>query len=386
MDNDTKIAIFRPRNGKNDYFWSMVENFDLIPVSEWGVFSRFNPMVIAGPCSAESEVQVLDAARELSAAGITVFRAGIWKPRTHPGCFEGVGAKGLPWLQEARERYGVKICTEVAGARHVELCLRHGIDMVWVGARTTANPFLVQEVADALKGTGLPVLVKNPVNSDLDLWIGALERMSRAGIRKLGVVHRGFSSLRPIPYRNTPGWGIAIELRTRYPSLPFFADPSHMGGDKRFVAELSQRALDLGLDGLMIEAHCHPAEALSDATQQLTPQELRTLLEEKLTVRKPDSEERDYRENIEQLRARIDILDENLLEILKSRMAVSEEIGRFKKEHNIAILQTRRWDTLLDDMIRKGDAEGLDERFLRSLFGAIHEESIRVQNEILSKE
>ena len=362
-----------------------MNKLDLIPVAEWGVFKQYHPMVIAGPCSAESEQQVLETAGELAAAGIDVFRAGIWKPRTHPGCFEGIGAPGLPWLQEARERYGLKVCTEVAGKRHVEECVRHDVDMVWIGARTTANPFLVQEIANALQGTDLPVLVKNPISSDLDLWIGALERLQRAGVRKLGVVHRGFSSLKPIPYRNDPGWRIAIELRTRYPELPFFADPSHMAGDRKYVPELSQRALDLGLDGLMIESHCHPECALSDAAQQLTPADLKILLTERLTVRQADTEERAYRENIAQLRARIDILDENLLEILKSRMAVSEEIGHFKKEHNIAILQTRRWDELLDDMIRKGDAEGLNEQFLRNLFSAIHEESIRVQNDILMK-
>ncbi|MBR5100012.1 MAG: bifunctional 3-deoxy-7-phosphoheptulonate synthase/chorismate mutase type II [Bacteroidales bacterium] len=363
----------------------MADKLHLTPVSEWGIFTEFHPMVIAGPCSAESEQQVLETAREIALAGIRVFRAGIWKPRTHPGCFEGVGTPGLKWLQRARELYGLKVCTEVAGEKHVRECIRHGIDLVWIGARTTANPFLVQELAEALQGTDLPVLVKNPINADLDLWIGALERLNRAGVQKIGVVHRGFSSLKHLPYRYTPGWRIAIELRTRYPDLPFFADPSHMAGDRKYVPELSQRALDLGLDGLMIESHCHPDQALSDAAQQLTPQALRSLLKEQLIVREADTEEADYRENIEQLRARIDILDENLLEILRSRMAVSEEIGRFKKEHNIAILQTRRWDALLDDMIRKGDAEGLNEPFLRSLFSAIHEESIRVQNDILSE-
>lgn len=364
----------------------MANKLDLIPITEWGIFKEFHPMVIAGPCSAESEAQVLETAAQLAAAGVHVFRAGIWKPRTHPGCFEGVGAPGLPWLQEVQKQYGMKVCTEAASALHVRACLDHGVDMIWIGARTTANPFLVQEIAGALRGTDLPVLVKNPISSDLDLWIGALERLQRAGVRKIGVIHRGFSSLRPVPYRNDPGWRIAIELRTRYPDLPFFADPSHMAGSRKYVPELSQRALDLGLDGLMIESHCRPDCALSDAEQQLTPAELKVLLTERLTVREADTEERVYRENIEQLRARIDILDENLLEILKSRMAVSEEIGQFKKEHNIAILQTRRWDALLDDMIRKGDAEGLNEQFLRSLFGAIHEESIRVQNEILAAE
>ena len=243
----------------------------------------------------------------------------------------------------------------------------------------------MQEIADALRDTDIPVLVKNPVSPDLELWIGALERLNRAGVRKLGVIHRGFTTMQSISYRNDPGWRIAIELRTRFPQLPFFADPSHMGGDRKYLLELSQRAMDLGLEGLMVESHCNPSCALSDAKQQLTPEELRVLLGEQIVVRDADTQAADYRENIDQLRARIDVIDENLLSILQSRMAVSEKIGQYKKDHNIAILQMTRWDSLLDNMIDRGGQEGLDERFLRALFSVIHEESVRIQNEVLWK-
>jgi chorismate mutase len=361
----------------------MADKLDLIPITEWGFFTLPRPMVIAGPCSAESEAQIMETAKGLASFGIHMFRAGIWKPRTHPGCFEGIGMPGLRWLQKVKETYGMFVCTEVANRDHVKACLDHGLDLLWIGARTTANPFLMQEIADALRDTDIPVLVKNPVSPDLDLWIGALERLNRAGVRKLGVIHRGFSTFLSTPYRNDPGWRIAIELRTRFPELPFFADPSHMGGNRKYLLELSQRAMDLGLEGLMIESHCNPSQALSDAKQQLTPEELRTMLCEQIVVRDADSESADYRDNIDQLRARIDVIDENLLTILHSRMSVSEKIGAYKKDHNIAILQMGRWDALLDDMIRKGEREGLDERFLRSLFSVIHEESVRVQNEVL---
>ena len=333
----------------------MADKLELIPVTEWGFFTLPRPMVIAGPCSAESEEQIMETARGLSSFGIHVFRAGIWKPRTHPGCFEGIGAPGLKWLQRVKRELGMHICTEVASAKHVRECLDHDIDMVWIGARTTGNPFLMQEIADALS----------------------------AGIRKLGVIHRGFSTWQDIPYRNEPGWRIAIELRTRYPEMPFFADPSHMGGDRKYLLELSQRAMDLGLEGLMLESHCQPEKALSDAKQQLRPDDLRTLLCEQIVVRDADSQAADYRENIGQLRADIDVIDENLLSLLKERMDISRRIGQYKKDHNIAILQMSRWDSLLDDMLQKGGRTGLGEEFLRALFNDIHEESVRIQNEIL---
>ena len=360
----------------------MERTLDLTPVAEWGFFTLPRPMVIAGPCSAETQEQVMETARGLSAVGIHVFRAGIWKPRTHPGSFEGVGTPGLRWLQQVKNELGMKVCTEVASERHVFECLKFGIDMVWIGARTSANPFLMQEIAEALRDTGIPVLVKNPVNPDLDLWIGALERLNRAGITKLGVIHRGFTSAQALPYRNDPGWKMAIELRTRYPQLPFFADPSHMAGDRKYLKELSQRALDLGLDGLMIESHCQPDCALSDAAQQLTPRALQTLLEG-MRVRDADTDSLAYRESIEQLRAQIDVLDESLLQVLQERMEVSRKIGRYKKEHNIAILQTSRWDSVLAGMISKGEALGLSAAFVSDVFNAIHEASVMTQNEIL---
>ena len=361
----------------------MERALDIIPVGEWGFFTLPRPMVIAGPCSAESEEQVLETARGLAAWGIHMFRAGIWKPRTHPGCFEGVGAPGLKWLKKVKEETGMHVCTEVANEKHVYECLKYGVDLLWVGARTTANPFLMQEIADALRDTDVPVLVKNPVNPDLDLWIGALERLNRAGVRKLGVIHRGFSTTNSRPYRNSPGWQIAIELRTRYPELPFFADPSHMGGDRLYLKELSQRAMDLGLEGLMIESHCNPAAALSDAKQQLLPEELRTLVES-LHIREKDSGDKEYREGIEQLRTRIDYIDEDIIKEFGARMDVSKKIGTYKRDHNVAILQTARWDEVMAGMKEKARGYGLSEKFIEDVFNAVHEESVRVQNEILS--
>ena len=361
----------------------MEHRLDIIPVSEWGFFDEsIPPLVIAGPCSAESELQVMMTAKGLAEFGIHVFRAGIWKPRTHPGSFEGVGAPGLKWLQKVKNEYGMKVCTEVANEKHVYECLKYGIDMVWIGARTTANPFLVQEIAEALRDTDIPVLVKNPVNPDIDLWIGALERLNRVGVRKLGVIHRGFSTSQKIPYRNLPGWQMAVELRTRYPQLPFFADPSHMGGSRQYLKELSQRAMDLGLDGLMIESHCDPSCALSDAKQQLVPEDLKALLEG-LTVRQKVTNDREYNEGIEQLRSQIDVIDENLLMALGDRMEISRKIGEFKKAHNIAIVQTSRWDSILSSMIEKGKDYGLPEEFVTAFFTAIHEASVAEQNKIL---
>lgn len=360
------------------------KKFDIIPLYEWGMFTDPRPSVVAGPCSAESEEQVMETAKGLRELGINVLRAGIWKPRTHPGCFEGVGAEGLKWMQRAREEYGLKIATEVAGEKHVAECLKAEVDMVWLGARTTANPFLVQEIADALKGTDIPVLVKNPVNADLDLWIGALERLSMAGIKKLGVIHRGFSTFDKIKYRNDPQWQVAIELRSRYPELPFFVDPSHMGGSRDYILEISQRSLDLGFEGLMIESHCNPSCALSDAKQQLTPAELKELLHNKIVVRENDSDSPEWRDNIDQLRAKIDVIDENLLYALGSRMRVSSQIGEYKKNNNIAIIQTSRWDHLYAKVVEKGEEYGLSEKFLSVVFNAIHEASVEVQNEIIS--
>ena len=361
----------------------MAYKLELTPLSEWGMFTEPRPCVIAGPCSAESEEQMMETARGLHEFGIHVLRAGIWKPRTHPGSFEGIGVPGLKWMQKAKKEYGMKIATEVASEKHVFECLKHGVDLVWLGARTTANPFLVQEIADALRDTDIPVLVKNPVNADIDLWIGALERLNAVGITKLGVIHRGFSTFDKIKYRNEPGWQIAFELKSRYPQLPFFCDPSHMAGKSEYVKEISQRSLDLGLEGLMIESHCNPACALSDSAQQLTPPDLKEILFS-LLVRDNDTDNLEYRENIDQLRAKIDVLDENLLYTLGSRMKICRQIGQYKKDNNIAILQTSRWDSLLAKAVEKGREYGLPEQVVTEIFTAVHDASVDLQNEILS--
>jgi chorismate mutase len=287
-------------------------------------------------------------------------------------------------MQKVKKEDGLKIATEVASEKHVFECLKYGVDLVWLGARTTANPFLVQEIADALKDTDIPVLVKNPVNPDLDLWIGALERLNNAGIKKLGVIHRGFSTVDKIKYRNDPQWQMAIELRSRYPELSFFVDPSHMAGSKDYIFELSQRSLDLGFEGLMIESHCNPSVALSDAKQQLTPCELKDMLHKKIQVRDADSDSKEWRENIDQLRAKINIIDESLLYTLSSRMKICRQIGDYKKNSNIAILQTSRWDAVLTMVMAKGEEYGLPKDFVKDVFNAIHEASVEVQNEIIS--
>lgn len=364
----------------------MYRKLEITPLTQWGLFAETPLCVISGPCSAESEAQLFCTAGELRENGISVLRAGLWKPRTFPGSFEGVGAEGLPWLKRVKDELGMKVATEVANEKHVRQCLDAGVDMLWIGARTTANPFQVQEIADALKGTDIPVLVKNPINPDISLWIGALERLNQAGIRKLGVIHRGFSTLGNSKYRNDPQWQLAIELRSIYPQMPFFCDPSHISGDKKYIREVSQRALDLGLDGLMIESHCSPETALSDKKQQLSPVELKTLLSEQLIVRDSDSTSEQWRKGIDQLRAQIDIIDESILIALSERMKVSREIGRYKKENNVAILQTSRWDTVLAGVIEKGRAMGLSEDFISSVFNSIHEASVETQNDIISEQ
>lgn len=360
---------------------------DIVSPMEWGFFTLPRPCVIAGPCSAESLEQVMETAAGLHKFGINMFRAGVWKPRTHPGGFEGHGVPALKWLQQVKKEYGMKVSCEVASTQHVFECIKHGVDMVWLGARTTANPFLVQEIAEALEGTDVTVLVKNPVNPDVDLWIGAFERLNKCGIKKLGAIHRGVSTYQKIKYRNDPAWDMAIQLRSRIPELPIFCDPSHMAGSTDYIKELSQVALDLGFEGLMIESHCKPCDALSDAKQQLTPDQLCNLLEGEghLVVRESDSNELSYREGIEQLRAKIDVIDENLMYLLSQRMGVSAKIGQFKKDNNISILQTGRWDSILARMTERGAEMGLSEQFVHAFFTAIHEESVAIQNKILSE-
>ena len=352
---------------------------DLSPLALPGVDST-RPIVIAGPCSAETEEQVLTTARQLFKNGIKIFRAGIWKPRTKPGGFEGVGEVGLPWLAHVKEELGMLTSTEVATPAHVEAALQHGIDLLWIGARTVVNPFAMQELADALRGTVIPVLVKNPVNPDLELWIGGLQRLNDAGVRRLGAIHRGFSSYDKRIYRNPPLWHIPIELRRRIPNLPIFGDPSHTGGSRELIAPLCQQAMDLGYDGLIIESHCHPDTAWSDASQQVTPDVL-ALICEKLVIR----EVTDRTENLESMRKQIDECDNALLDLLARRMRICREIGAYKRDHNMTIVQTNRYSEILDKRGAQGSLCGVNARFVRELFELIHEESIAQQVEVMNK-
>ncbi len=332
------------------------------------------PLVIAGPCSAETEVQVLNTAKALASKDVKIFRAGIWKPRTKPGGFEGVGVIGLQWLRRVKAETGMYTTTEVASREHVMEALNAGIDMLWIGARTVVNPFAVQEIADALQGIDVPVLIKNPVNPDLELWIGAIERIYGAGIRRIGVVHRGFSSYDKKIYRNHPYWHIPIELRRRFPCLPIICDPSHIGGKRELIAPLCQQAMDLNFDGLIIESHINPEEALSDASQQITPDVLDYILN-LLVIRDVTQ----TTENLSELRRQIDTIDEGLLELFAKRMRISREIGIYKKEHNMPILQTPRYGEILESRPQMGIAMNLNPDFVQTIFSAIHEESVRQQ-------
>lgn len=346
-------------------------------------FNLNHPLVIAGPCSAETEDQVLKIAHELKDSKVSVFRAGIWKPRTRPGGFEGVGEIGLKWLQKAKKETGLLMGTEVATAAHCKLALEHDIDVLWVGARTTANPFAVQEIADTLKGTDKIVLVKNPVNPDLALWLGGVERLHMAGIEKLGVIHRGFSTYEKTKYRNIPEWQIAIELQNKFPDLPLIIDPSHITGDRKMIFEVTQEALDLNYDGMIIETHYDPDNAWSDAAQQVTPDALKQIIKD-LTIRKTDDTTDQYTQKMTKLRANIDVLDANLLELLGKRMKVADEIGQVKKDANVAILQNNRWNEILGKMILEGEKKGLTEEFVLRMFKAIHQESIGHQEKIFN--
>ena len=346
-------------------------------------FKLSHPLVIAGPCSAETEEQVLKIAHELKNSDVSIFRAGIWKPRTRPGGFEGVGAIGLQWMQKAKAETGLLMATEVANAAHVKLALEHDIDVLWIGARTTVNPFAVQEIADALENTDKIVLVKNPVNPDLSLWIGGVERLYNAGIKKLGVIHRGFSTYEKTKYRNIPEWQLAIELQIKFPDLPMICDPSHITGRRDMIQLVSQQALDLNYDGLMIETHTDPDNAWSDAEQQVTPTALKKIFKD-LRVRKKSNDEDDYISELIKYRASIDIADTKLLEILGKRMKVSEQIGALKKSKNVSVLQNKRWKDILHKMTKEGSEIGLSEEFILKLFKAIHQESITHQGKVIN--
>ena len=345
-------------------------------------FNLEHPLVIAGPCSAETESQVLQIAHELKNSDVSIFRAGIWKPRTRPGNFEGVGSIGLKWLQKVKKETGLLITTEVANANHVKMALEHDVDVLWIGARSTVSPFIVQEIADALQNTDKIVLLKNPVNPDLSLWYGGIERLYSANIKKLGVIHRGFSSYSKTKFRNNPEWQIPIELQNKFPDLPLICDPSHICGRRDTIEETSQKALDLNFDGLMIETHNDPDNAWSDASQQITPKTLIKLMKD-LVIRKESVQERSFIKELENLRVKIDDADSQILEILGDRMKVSDEIGKIKKKQNVAILQSSRWSNILKKMITDGKEKGLSEDFILKIFKAIHQESINHQEKIL---
>lgn len=338
------------------------------------------PFVIAGPCSAETEEQVMSTAKQLAGKGCHIYRAGVWKPRTKPGGFEGNGETALPWMKEVKEETGMLITTEVATPEHVELALKYGMDILWIGARTTANPFAMQAIADSLQGVDIPILVKNPVNPDIELWIGAMERINRAGIKRIAAIHRGFSSFDKKIYRNVPMWQIPIELHRRIPNLPLICDPSHIGGRRELIAPLCQQAMDLGMDGLIIESHCDPDKAWSDAKQQVTPEVLDYILG-LLVIR----DETVTTEGIHELRKQIDELDNSIMDILTKRMRVCREIGQYKKEHNMTVLQTSRYNEILDKRGAQGALCGMSAEFIKEIFEAIHEESVKQQMKIINQ-
>lgn len=344
------------------------------------------PFLVAGPCSAETEEQLLETCRQLATNDkVDAFRAGIWKPRTRPNSFEGVGEIGLEWFRTVKQELGKPITTEVASGEHVELALKYDVDILWIGARSTTNPFTVQEIADALQGVDIPVVVKNPINPDLALWMGAMERVHQAGITKLAALHRGFSSLEEKKYRNSPMWQIPIELRSRIPDLPIFCDPSHIGGKRELIFPIAQKALNLNFDGLMIETHRDPSVAWSDAKQQVTPESLAQIIHD-LQLRKPTDEDDEYLDHLEALRRQIDQIDRELVEVLGNRMAVVEKIGRYKKEKNVAIFQRDRWDKVSKSRNEWGEKMGMSHHFLEDIYKLVHDESIRKQNQIFDEE
>lgn len=360
----------------------MNEKLAIRPVKDW-LPQINNPLLIAGPCSLESEEQALATARLLARDHrVFVFRGGVWKPRTRPGSFEGVGSVGLQWLQTVREETGLPVGTEVANALHTEEALKHGIDVLWIGARSTASPFVVQEIADVVRGTDAVVMVKNPVNPDLQLWMGAIERIFRAGIRNIVAIHRGFTPFGETKYRNYPNWQTVIELRRLMPEVPIICDPSHIAGKREYLYEIAQKSFDMGLEGLMIESHVDPSCALSDKEQQLTPADLAKLLD-RLVIRHQSADNPQFENQLEMFRNRIDALDDELLEVLSSRMDIVREIGRYKRENNVTALQINRWSQLMEDRIKLGHKLNLHKNFTQILFQLIHEDSVRIQTEIM---
>ncbi len=356
----------------------------ILPLSQWFKWDADKPLIIAGPCSAESHNQVMETARELAKLGtVNVLRAGVWKPRSRPGSFQGMGEPALGWLAEAKKETGLRLAVEVATAQHVEAALKYDIDVLWVGARTSANPFSTDQLASALQGVDIPVLVKNPIHPDLELWLGSIERFSKAGIKKLGAIHRGFSPFQKSQYRNLPKWEIPIDLKSLLPELPVICDPSHIAGNPDLIMEISQKALDLSMDGLMIESHINPKAALSDAFQQITPSELSELISE-LTFRKVSPTTTEFIDILETLREKIDSLDQQLLELLSQRMDIVKEIGEYKRDNNVAVMQLRRWEAMIKSRIDFGKQQGLEEHYVKNLLRLVHKESVRKQAEILS--
>lgn len=347
--------------------------------------NKNNALLIAGPCSAESPEQLMQVGTHLSQLGIGVMRAGAWKPRTRPNSFEGKGVEALKWLKAVKQQVPIKVATEVATPQHAEAALKYGIDILWIGARTTVNPFLVQEIANAVEGVDLPILVKNPINPDLALWQGALERIYNTGNKKIAAIHRGFSSYQKSKFRNTPSWQIAIELKSNFPSLPLICDPSHIAGNRDMIFEVSQKALDLGYDGLMIETHPNPEQALSDADQQVTPEGLSKIISQ-LRFAKKHSNDALFISQLEQLREKIDHIDQELIEVLSLRKQLIEKIGDYKKENNVTVFQLERWNEILNSRTAWGNGKNLTSEFIQEIYKAIHDESIRIQTEIMGQE
>ncbi len=363
----------------------MVADLKISPIEHW-LPKIDNPLLISGPCSLESEEQALATARELAKdKRVFVYRGGVWKPRTRPGMFEGVGSIGLEWLKKVKEETGLLVGTEVANAQHVEECLKAGIDVMWIGARSTASPFVVQEIADVLKGTDQVIMVKNPVNPDVQLWVGALERLNQAGLKNLVAIHRGFTPFSDTKYRNYPNWKTVIELKRILPNLPIICDPSHIAGKREYLFEISQKAFDLGMDGLMIESHIDPSCALSDKDQQVTPADLGKILD-KLVIKYANSDDPLFDNKLEILRGRIDEIDHEIMEILASRMEIVRQIGLYKKENKVTALQINRWAQIMDDRTKLAKKLNLDETFVKILFQLIHEDSVRQQTDLMDNE
>jgi len=363
----------------------MALELEINPIKHW-LPQINNPLIIAGPCSLETEDQAMDTARQLAKDHrVFVYRGGVWKPRTRPGSFEGIGSIGLKWLQMVREETGMPVGTEVANAQHAEEALKAGLDVLWIGARSTASPFVVQEIADVVRGTDAVVMVKNPVNPDVQLWVGAFERLSQAGIKNLVAIHRGFTPFRETEYRNYPNWKTVIELRRIMPNLPIICDPSHIGGKREYLYDISQKAFDMGMEGLMIESHRDPSCALSDKEQQLTPTDLAKLLD-RLIIRTVTTDNKLFENQLELLRNRIDALDRELLETLSSRMEIARQIGQYKKDNNVTALQIGRFAELMDKRVKLGESLNLNPHLVQQLFQHIHEDSVRMQTEIMDQE